>query len=124
MGHVLAGSGWRCPPAGAWPWPPQVLVGPRAKKSDNAFVGGENRWKYSSFVNWCVLRDVGAGRVLWLRRQRGRCWVCSKQRRGVHVCCCSLCGSSLLRWSSRLSGPAFPLEHWRSPRTPARSLQG
>ncbi|EFN53913.1 hypothetical protein CHLNCDRAFT_136114 [Chlorella variabilis] len=30
----------------------EVLIGPGAKKSDNAFVGGENRWAYSSFVNW------------------------------------------------------------------------
>lgn len=38
--------------------PPQVVVGPGAKKSDNAFVGGENRWKYSSFVNWWALWAV------------------------------------------------------------------
>ncbi|PSC71883.1 DUF3119 family [Micractinium conductrix] len=30
----------------------EVLIGPAAKKSDNAFVGGENRWAYDTFVNW------------------------------------------------------------------------
>ena len=29
-----------------------MLIGPAAKKSDNAFVGGENRWAYDTFVNW------------------------------------------------------------------------
>ena len=32
--------------------PAQVLIGPAQESSDNAFVGGENRWAYSSFVNW------------------------------------------------------------------------
>lgn len=33
--------------------PPQVLVGPGGgKESENAFVGGQNRWRYDSFVNW------------------------------------------------------------------------
>jgi hypothetical protein len=30
----------------------QVLVGPGAKKSENAFVGGDNRWRFDTFVNW------------------------------------------------------------------------
>ncbi|KAL4856373.1 hypothetical protein ACK3TF_003177 [Chlorella vulgaris] len=30
----------------------EVLIGAGAKKSENAFVGGENRWTYDSFVNW------------------------------------------------------------------------
>jgi len=30
----------------------QVLVGAKSEKSENAFVGGENKWSYDSFVNW------------------------------------------------------------------------
>ncbi|KAL4440426.1 hypothetical protein ABPG75_003427 [Micractinium tetrahymenae] len=30
----------------------EVVVGPGKQKSENAFVGGENRWAYSTFVNW------------------------------------------------------------------------
>lgn len=53
------------------PCPMQVLVGPGAgKESDNAFVGGQNRWRYDTFVNWeywwpafpvLVYFKVGAG---------------------------------------------------------------
>lgn len=32
----------------------EVVVGEEADKSENAFVGGENRWKYSAFTNWEV----------------------------------------------------------------------
>ncbi|KAI7843317.1 hypothetical protein COHA_003018 [Chlorella ohadii] len=31
----------------------EVLVGPGSgKESENAFVGGQNRWRYDTFVNW------------------------------------------------------------------------
>jgi Protein of unknown function (DUF3119) len=30
----------------------EVLLNKTEASTDNAFVGGENRWKYSSFVNW------------------------------------------------------------------------
>lgn len=30
----------------------QVLIGEQKEKSENAFVGGENKWSYESFVNW------------------------------------------------------------------------
>jgi hypothetical protein len=30
----------------------QVVVGKQQEQTDNAFVGGRNRWAYSSFVNW------------------------------------------------------------------------
>jgi hypothetical protein len=29
-----------------------VVIGAAAKESENAFVGGANRWAYDSFVNW------------------------------------------------------------------------
>lgn len=54
-------------PNGAWM---QVLVGPGSKESENAFVGGQNRWRYDTFVNWeywwpafpiLVYFKVGAG---------------------------------------------------------------
>lgn len=54
-------------PDGAWM---QVLVGPGSKESENAFVGGQNRWRYDTFVNWeywwpafpvLVYFKVGAG---------------------------------------------------------------
>jgi hypothetical protein len=31
---------------------PQVVVGKQQDKTSNAFVGGANRWQYTSFVNW------------------------------------------------------------------------
>lgn len=40
------------PAALAAPTDPQVVIGPGQKKSENAFVGGENRWAYDTFVNW------------------------------------------------------------------------
>jgi hypothetical protein len=30
----------------------EVVIGEQKEKSENAFVGGENRWKYDTFVNW------------------------------------------------------------------------
>lgn len=30
----------------------EVVLGDQGDKSENAFVGGENRWKYDTFVNW------------------------------------------------------------------------
>ena len=30
----------------------EVLIGEEAEESENAFVGGRNRWKYDTFVNW------------------------------------------------------------------------
>ena len=33
-------------------WLQNVLIGRTGAKTDNAFVGGENRWKYKKFVNW------------------------------------------------------------------------
>ena len=30
----------------------EVLVGATQEKTENAFVGGENKWSYESFVNW------------------------------------------------------------------------
>lgn len=30
----------------------EVVIGEQKVKSENAFVGGENRWKYDTFVNW------------------------------------------------------------------------
>lgn len=30
----------------------EVVVGERLEESENAFVGGRNRWTYDSFVNW------------------------------------------------------------------------
>ena len=30
----------------------QVVIGKQAAKSENAFVGGANRWAYDSFTNW------------------------------------------------------------------------
>lgn len=30
----------------------EVVIGAQADKTENAFVGGENRWTYDSFVNW------------------------------------------------------------------------
>lgn len=30
----------------------EVLVGEEKEESENAFVGGRNRWKYDTFVNW------------------------------------------------------------------------
>lgn len=30
----------------------EVVIGEKDEKSDNKFVGGENRWKYDSFTNW------------------------------------------------------------------------
>lgn len=30
----------------------EVLIGEKDEKTENAFVGGENRWKYSTFTNW------------------------------------------------------------------------
>lgn len=32
----------------------EVVIGKQADKSENAFVGGENRWRYDTFVNWEV----------------------------------------------------------------------
>lgn len=32
----------------------EVVLGEKESKSENKFVGGENRWKYDSFVNWEV----------------------------------------------------------------------
>lgn len=30
----------------------QVVVGKQQDETENAFVGGRNRWTYDSFVNW------------------------------------------------------------------------
>jgi len=30
----------------------EVVIGEKEDKSDNKFVGGENRWKYDTFTNW------------------------------------------------------------------------
>ncbi|KAK9832598.1 hypothetical protein WJX81_002696 [Elliptochloris bilobata] len=30
----------------------EVLIGESNEKTENKFVGGENRWKYDTFVNW------------------------------------------------------------------------
>jgi hypothetical protein len=30
----------------------EVVVGSKQKETENAFVGGANRWSYDSFVNW------------------------------------------------------------------------
>lgn len=30
----------------------EVVIGEQQEKSENAFVGGANRWSYDSFVNW------------------------------------------------------------------------
>jgi len=30
----------------------EVVIGDKEEKSDNKFVGGENRWKYDTFTNW------------------------------------------------------------------------
>lgn len=30
----------------------QVVVGKQQEETENAFVGGRNRWTYDSFVNW------------------------------------------------------------------------
>jgi len=32
----------------------EVVIGEKEDKSDNKFVGGENRWKYDTFTNWEV----------------------------------------------------------------------
>lgn len=32
----------------------EVVLGEKENKSENKFVGGENRWKYSTFTNWEV----------------------------------------------------------------------
>jgi Protein of unknown function (DUF3119) len=30
----------------------EVVIGEKQESSTNAFVGGENRWKYDTFTNW------------------------------------------------------------------------
>jgi len=30
----------------------EVVIGEQQAKSENAFVGGENKWRYDTFVNW------------------------------------------------------------------------
>lgn len=30
----------------------EVVIGEKEEKTENAFVGGANRWKYNTFVNW------------------------------------------------------------------------
>jgi hypothetical protein len=30
----------------------EVLVGANKAESENAFVGGDNKWKFNTFVNW------------------------------------------------------------------------
>ncbi len=30
----------------------EVVLGNEAKETENAFVGGENKWKFSTFTNW------------------------------------------------------------------------
>ena len=30
----------------------EVVIGEQQEKTENAFVGGENRWKFNTFVNW------------------------------------------------------------------------
>lgn len=32
----------------------EVVLGEQNNKSENKFVGGENRWKFSAFTNWEV----------------------------------------------------------------------
>ena len=32
----------------------EVVVGQQKAKTENVFVGGANRWKYNTFVNWYV----------------------------------------------------------------------
>lgn len=32
----------------------EVVLGENESKSENKFVGGENRWKYDAFTNWEV----------------------------------------------------------------------
>ena len=32
--------------------PPQVVLGKQQDETENAFVGGRNRWRYDTFVNW------------------------------------------------------------------------
>ncbi len=32
--------------------PVQVVVGKQQEETENAFVGGANRWRYDTFVNW------------------------------------------------------------------------
>ena len=37
----------------------EVVIGEKEEKSDNKFVGGENRWKYDTFTNWEVCLETG-----------------------------------------------------------------
>jgi len=30
----------------------EVVLGEESKETENAFVGGENKWKFDTFVNW------------------------------------------------------------------------
>ena len=30
----------------------EVVLGKEAEETENAFVGGENKWKFSTFTNW------------------------------------------------------------------------
>lgn len=30
----------------------EVVIGTTQEMTDNSFVGGENRWKYDTFINW------------------------------------------------------------------------
>lgn len=30
----------------------EVVLGKESEETENAFVGGENKWKFSSFTNW------------------------------------------------------------------------
>ena len=30
----------------------EVVLGNESKETENAFVGGENKWKFSTFTNW------------------------------------------------------------------------
>ena len=32
----------------------EVVIGEQEERTENSFVGGENRWKYDTFVNWEV----------------------------------------------------------------------
>ena len=36
----------------------EVVLGEKESKSENKFVGGENRWKYDTFVNWEVSSEA------------------------------------------------------------------